>query len=231
MNENNVSIWAKPCETFHFRKVIFWVFCFLVPVQAEGTVLKRPSATPNPPMKSFALDVYGVLANPTLDSAITAVLKQQSKLQSSGPAALERDSSQRTQENLISHHLIGSFGPSTPIVPICRNRSVSASHITINDGGLSRSIDDIQRYIRRRIPGLENLYNKYLRQKPGFEGKIVVTLSISPEGKIIEITKKSSRTGFSSFDEEFVRLVSRFHFNPVRSGSTNVTIFFTLTSC
>ena len=42
--------------------------------------------------------------------------------------------------------------------------------------------------LRRRVPELRLIYNKHLEKKPGFEGKIVIEFTITPKGKITNIS-------------------------------------------
>lgn len=94
-------------------------------------------------------------------------------------------------------------------------------------GGGSRSAADIMKVIRQRTPGLRHIYNKFLKEKPGFQGKVTLKFTIAPEGEIISISIASSTTGYSEFDNEVKTAVSRWKFNKVKSGNTTITVPFT----
>ena len=94
-------------------------------------------------------------------------------------------------------------------------------------GGGSRSAADIMKVVRQRTPGLRHIYNKCLKKKPGFQGKVTLRFTIAPGGEIISISNVSSTTGYAEFDNEIKNAVSRWTFSKVKSGNTTVTIPFT----
>jgi TonB family protein len=81
--------------------------------------------------------------------------------------------------------------------------------------------------VRQRTPGLRHIYNKFLKKKPGFQGKVTLKFTIAPGGEIISISIASSTTGYGEFDGEIKGAVSRWKFSKVKSGNTTVTIPFT----
>ena len=103
-------------------------------------------------------------------------------------------------------------------------RTPSERDIDMGAGGGSRGKAEIQKVIKQRTPGLRHIYNKFLKKKPGFSGKVVLKFTISPGGEIISISVVSSSTGFSEFDKEIKSAVSRWRFGTVKSGNTTVTI-------
>ena len=96
-------------------------------------------------------------------------------------------------------------------------------------GPSSRSAADIMKVVRQRTPGLRHVYNKYLKKKPGFQGKVTLKFTIAPGGEIISLSLVSSTTDYSEFDNEIKKSVGRWTFNKVKSGNTTVTIPFTFT--
>ena len=91
----------------------------------------------------------------------------------------------------------------------------------------SRSSADIMKAVRQRTPGLRHIYNKFLKHKPGFQGRVTLKFTIAPGGEVISISIASSTTGFSEFDGEIKTAVSRWKFGKVESGNTTVKIPFT----
>ena len=91
----------------------------------------------------------------------------------------------------------------------------------------SRSSADIIRVVRQRTPGLRHIYDKFLKKKPGFQGKVALKFTIAPGGEVISISIVSSTTGYGEFDGEIKNAVSRWKFSRVESGITTVTIPFT----
>ena len=108
-------------------------------------------------------------------------------------------------------------------------KTPSMRDIDMGAGGGSRSAADIMKVVRQRTPGLRHIYNKCLKKKPGFQGKVTLKFTIAPGGEIISISTVSSTTGFAEFDSEVKNAVSRWTFSKVKSGNTTVTIPFTFT--
>ena len=106
-------------------------------------------------------------------------------------------------------------------------RTPSERDIDMGAGGGSRSAADIMKVVRQRTPGLRHIYNKFLKKKPGFQGKVTLKFTIAPGGEIISIAIASSTTGYGEFDGEIKSAVSRWKFSKVKSGNTTVTIPFT----
>ena len=106
-------------------------------------------------------------------------------------------------------------------------KTPSARDIDMGAGGGSRSAADIMKVVRQRTPGLRHIYNKFLKKKPGFQGKVTLKFTIAPGGEVISISIASSTTGYGEFDGEIKNAVSRWKFSKVKSGNTTVTIPFT----
>ncbi len=106
-------------------------------------------------------------------------------------------------------------------------KTPSERDIDMGAGGGSRSAADIMKVVRQRTPGLRHIYNKFLKKKPGFQGKVTLKFTIAPGGEVISISIASSTTGYGEFDGEIKTAVSRWKFSKVKSGNTTVTIPFT----
>ncbi|MBO7383063.1 MAG: energy transducer TonB [Fibrobacter sp.] len=106
-------------------------------------------------------------------------------------------------------------------------KTPSERDIDMGAGGGSRSAADIMKVVRQRTPGLRHIYNKFLKKKPGFQGKVTLKFTIAPGGEVISISIASSTTGYGEFDGEVKTAVSRWKFSKVKSGNTTVTIPFT----
>ena len=103
------------------------------------------------------------------------------------------------------------------------------NQIDMGAGGGSRSASDIMKIVRQRTPGLRHIYNKHLKKKPGFQGKVTLKFTIAPGGEIISMNLVSSTTDYSAFDTEIKDAVARWTFGKIKSGNTTVTIPFTFT--
>ena len=103
----------------------------------------------------------------------------------------------------------------------------SERDIDMGAGGGSRSAADIMKVVRQRTPGLRHIYNKFLKKKPGFQGKVTLKFTIAPGGEVISISIASSTTGYGEFDAQIKSAVGNWTFSKVKSGNTTVTIPFT----
>jgi TonB family protein len=119
----------------------------------------------------------------------------------------------------------GAIGTSTK----GRIKPPSARDIDMGSGGGSRSASEIMKVVRARTPGLRHVYNKFLKKKPGFSGKVTLRFTISPGGKIVKISVAGSSTGYGEFDNAIKSKVKRWKFKKIKSGNTTVTIPFTFT--
>lgn len=88
----------------------------------------------------------------------------------------------------------------------------------------SRSAEDVAEIMRQRSPGLEHIYNKFLKKKPGFKGRVVLRFEIAPSGEVARSTVAYSSTGYEEFDNAIRDAVGQMTFGTVESGSAKVTI-------
>lgn len=88
----------------------------------------------------------------------------------------------------------------------------------------SRSAEDVAEIMRQRSPGLEHIYNKFLKKKPGFKGRVVLRFEIAPSGEVARSTVAYSSTGYEEFDNAVRDYVGQMTFGEVESGSAKVTI-------
>lgn len=89
----------------------------------------------------------------------------------------------------------------------------------------SLSGEQLSKIVCPRTQGLRHIYNKFLKKKPGFEGRLVLQLTIAPDGSITNAVVKSSTTGYDDFDAEIKMAVSRWKFEK-SDGITSVTVPF-----
>jgi TonB family protein len=97
-------------------------------------------------------------------------------------------------------------------------------------GGLgeagSRSKEDVMQVINANTPDLKKIYNQYLKQNPGFGGKVTIKFTIDASGKIIDIKIISSTTGNVKFDKAIKDNVATWKWKAIKSGNTTPTIPF-----
>jgi len=106
-------------------------------------------------------------------------------------------------------------------------KTPSERDIDMGSGGGSRSASEIMAVVRSRTPGLRHIYNKHLKLRPGFSGKVTLKFTIAPGGDVISIGIASSSTGYDEFDSEIKDAVSRWRWKAIKSGNVTVSIPFT----
>ena len=93
-------------------------------------------------------------------------------------------------------------------------------------GDASRSKQEIMQVANARMPGLRNIYNKYLKLKPSFSGKVTLKFTISPGGDVISISIVSSTTGYAEFDNAVKNMIATWKWKAIMSGNTTATVPF-----
>jgi len=94
-----------------------------------------------------------------------------------------------------------------------------------DDVGVTGSIDHerVMKVVRQRLPGLNHLYNKYLKKKSGFQGKVVLKIDVNTNGQVTYISVNSSTVNYPEFENEIAEAVSRWKFEN-STGNTIITI-------
>ena len=78
----------------------------------------------------------------------------------------------------------------------------------------SRSREEIERVFDLNKGAIYALYNRALRQNPLLEGKLVLRLTISPEGRVTDCEVVSSELGDPDLEDKLVQRVLLFQFEP-----------------
>ena len=104
-------------------------------------------------------------------------------------------------------------------------KAPNAKDIDIGSGS-SRSKPEITQVINARMPGVRNIYNKYLKLKPGLSGKVTLKFTIASSGNIIIIDIVSSTTNYAEFDEALKSMVSTWKWKTIKNGNTTATVPF-----
>ena len=91
--------------------------------------------------------------------------------------------------------------------------------------GPSRTDEEIQIVFDRYKSALYRIYNRELRKNPTLQGKIVLRLTIEPDGKVSACTVDSSDMDAPVLDEKMVARVKRFNFG-AKEGVPTITILY-----
>ena len=94
--------------------------------------------------------------------------------------------------------------------------------------GPSRSREEIERVFDRNKGAIYALYNRALRENPSLEGKVVLRLTISPQGTVTACEIVSSELNDPDLEQKLVQRVLLFQFEPrdVESITTTKPIDF-----
>jgi len=105
----------------------------------------------------------------------------------------------------------------------------SKSGVKVQDidvaNGSFRSKAEITAVVNQRVNDLKSIYNKYLKEKPDFTGKVALKFTIAPSGDITSINITSSTTRYPDFDNAIKDQVSKWKWK-AKNGNTMVTVSF-----
>jgi len=89
--------------------------------------------------------------------------------------------------------------------------------------GASRSIEEIQIVFDRNKSSIYSLYNRALRSDPTLQGKMVLSLTIDPSGKITKIELVSSELGDAALERKLVQRIKMFNFGAKAVDAVTIT--------
>ena len=78
----------------------------------------------------------------------------------------------------------------------------------------SRSREEIERVFDLNKGSIYTLYNRALRQNPALQGKLVLQLTIAPDGRVMSCAVVSSELGDPDLEQKLVQRVLLFQFEP-----------------
>jgi len=79
-------------------------------------------------------------------------------------------------------------------------------------GKASRSIEDVRLVFERNKGSIYAIYNRALREEPGLQGKVVLKLSISPEGHVTDVRIESSDLKAPELEQKLLARIRQFDF-------------------
>jgi len=86
-----------------------------------------------------------------------------------------------------------------------------------------RSADEIERVFQKNKGAIFNIYNRALRNNPGLEGKVVVELTIAPNGAVTAVNIVSSELGDEALERKLALRIKRFKFSKADVSEIVVT--------
>lgn len=83
-----------------------------------------------------------------------------------------------------------------------------------------RSSSEVYGVIEENVPSLRLAYKNHLDQISGFAGRIILEVTISPEGRVEDCYVEESTTGVEEFNALIRNLVGGFKFEKIDGGSS-----------
>ena len=100
--------------------------------------------------------------------------------------------------------------------------------VTVSSGAV-RSQEQIQELLDRNKGAMYTLYNRELRENPGLQGRLVMSISVSPAGKVTRCVVLSSELDSETLEQQLVALVMGIDFGSlpeVPMATTRIPIEF-----
>jgi len=126
---------------------------------------------------------------------------------------------------------VGGTGGSLEGVEFSRVESAIGSDFfgeerPLSDGpGPSRTDEEIQIVFDRYKAALYRIYNRELRRNPTLQGKVVLRLTIEPDGSVSSCKIDSSDMQAPALESKIVARVEKFNFGP-KEGVPAITILY-----
>ncbi len=96
----------------------------------------------------------------------------------------------------------------------------------LSDGpGPSRTDEEIQIVFDRYKAALYRIYNRELRKSPGLKGKMVLRITIKPDGSVSAVKVESSDMNSPALSAKITERVKRFNFG-AKAGVPTITILY-----
>ena len=92
-----------------------------------------------------------------------------------------------------------------------------------DDRNSSRSIEEIQIVFDRNKSSIYSLYNRALRKNPTLQGKLVLSLTIAPSGKVTAINMVSSELSDATLENKLIQRIKMFDFGAKAVGAVTIT--------
>ena len=100
----------------------------------------------------------------------------------------------------------------TPVTGSRTGRAAATGRLAAPPSGTVRSEDAIQEVLDRNKGAMYTLYNRELRKDDSLQGKLVISITIAPTGKVTRCVVLSSELGSASLEQQLVALIKRIDF-------------------
>ena len=89
---------------------------------------------------------------------------------------------------------------------------------------VTRSAEEVERVFQKNKGAIFSIYNRALRKNPSLEGKVVVELTIAPNGSVINVKIISSELGDEKLERKLVLKIKKFKF--ANAGVAQITVSY-----
>ena len=111
---------------------------------------------------------------------------------------------------------------STTRVKSTLGRTSPTKAVRNSSGQIVRPEEEIQQVFQKNKGAIYSMYNRALRKDPGLQGKVILELTIAPNGKVVKCRVISSELNNPKLEKRIVARVKLFKFKP--SGAQQVVI-------
>jgi protein TonB len=87
----------------------------------------------------------------------------------------------------------------------------------------TRSAEEVEQVFQKNKGAIFSIYNRALRKNPSLEGKLVVELTIAPNGNVIKVRIISSELGDKKLERKLVLKIKKFKFASAKVSQVTVS--------
>jgi len=106
-------------------------------------------------------------------------------------------------------------------------KSKSSGKVTGNSAGqgrtATRSAEEVEQVFQKNKGAIFSIYNRALRKNPSLEGKLVVELTIAPNGNVTKVRIISSELGDEKLERKLVLKIKKFKFANAKVSQVTVS--------
>jgi len=117
-----------------------------------------------------------------------------------------------THQSVLGESRLPEREDSQPGMRSREGRAASRGQAAAPPPGSLRSEDEIQEVLDRNKGTMYTLYNRELRRDASLQGKLVMSITIAPTGKVTRCVILSSELGSASLEQQLVALIKRIDF-------------------
>lgn len=106
---------------------------------------------------------------------------------------------------------------------LAKAETSSSSSGSQSGAGKRRTSNEVERVFQKNKSSIFNLYNRALRKNPSLAGKVVIELTIAPDGSVSSAKILSSELGDKALERKLILRIKKFRFSNASFAETTVT--------